>query len=205
MIFFTNALLGLALVGEIGQVNLEILRRGIRYGFINAFLVVLGVVSADLVYLTLSLLGIITILNQPSILRALWIIGGLSIGIIAIQGFKSAMIPRDQDSACDKYDDSNPFVTGFSLNFLHPTNLIWWVTILGPIIISDLAAHAWPIVYLNGLGILAGGLIGCTLLASGAGMLRTRFPVWILRHVAIGSSCIMLMFALKFFYTALVM
>ena len=53
-----NIVLGISLAAPIGPANIAVIRRGLKYGFLPAFLVGLGVVFADMTYLLLIYFGL---------------------------------------------------------------------------------------------------------------------------------------------------
>ncbi|MCS0542837.1 LysE family translocator, partial [Aeromonas veronii] len=59
-VLFSYVLLGLSLAAPIGPVNAAQLDRGIKYGFLHAWLVGVGAVLADGVYMLIVYLGLVS-------------------------------------------------------------------------------------------------------------------------------------------------
>ncbi len=197
--FLTNFALGFILAMEVGQVSIEVFRRGTKYGFRHGILTALGGTFADLVYLNIAVTGIILVLNRPEILQLLWVIGG---GVVLYLGINGIYNSPHEERLDAKTKSTNSFIVGFLLNFIHPLNLIWWVTILSSIIIQDIQHTSKLTAYLNGSGILFGvfawWLILCILLA----LARQWFTFRTMRIVSISSSYLLIGFSVWFFYNA---
>jgi len=74
-VLFSYVLLGLSLAAPIGPVNAAQLDRGIKYGFLHAWLVGVGAVLADGVYMLIVYLGLVSFINTPFIQTFLWLFG----------------------------------------------------------------------------------------------------------------------------------
>lgn len=197
--FITNFALGFILAAEFGQTSIEIFRRGLRYGFRQAILVSAGGAFADFIYLNIAIGGILLFLNRPDILKALWLIGGLTVAYIAMEGIKSA---RNEKVVSEKQNDTHPFIAGFLLNFVHPVNLIYWTTILGSILVKDIQATSVLTAYLDGLGIPLGVLGWWLILSSLTSFARQWITPKVLQYVSMTSSLLLLGFAFWFFFNA---
>lgn len=199
--FVTNFALGFVLAAEFGQTSIEIFRRGLRYGLKQAILVSAGGSFADFVYLNIAIAGILLFLNRPEILKFLWVIGGITVLYIAINGIRSARTEKD---VAKQSNDTNPFIAGFLLNFVHPVNLIYWVTILSSILVKDIQETSFTTAYLDGMGIPL-GVFGWWLILS---LLTSFARQWItpkvMQRVSMGSSLLLLGFATWFFYNAFI-
>lgn len=197
--FLTNFALGFVLAAEFGQTSIEIFRRGLRYGFKQAMLVSAGGAFADFIYLNIAIGGILLFLNRPDILKALWLIGGLTMSYIAINGIKSA---RKEKIIAEKQNDTSPFAAGFLLNFVHPVNLIYWVTILSSILVKDISENSFFTAYLDGMGIPLGVFAWWVMLSILTSVARKWITPKVMQYISMGSSIILLGFAFWFFFNA---
>lgn len=62
-----NIILGISLAAPIGPVNIEVIRRGLNFGFFPAFLLSIGAASADTTYLLLIYFGLSSFIKVPII------------------------------------------------------------------------------------------------------------------------------------------
>lgn len=198
--FLTNFALGFILAAEFGQTSIEIFRRGLRYGFKQALLVSAGGSFADFIYLNIAIGGILIFLNRPDILKILWVIGGITVTYIAIEGIRSA---RTEKVVTEKRVDTHPFIAGFLLNFVHPVNLIYWITILGSILVKDVQETSFVTAYIDGMGIPLGVFGWWLVLSILTSVARKWITPKVMQHVSMGSSLLLLGFACWFFYNAL--
>lgn len=74
-ILFSHFLLGLSLAAPIGPINTAQMERGIRSGFLHAWLVGLGAMLADGAFMLLVYFGVIHFLNEPFMKAFLWLFG----------------------------------------------------------------------------------------------------------------------------------
>lgn len=201
--FLTNFALGFILAAEFGQVSIEIFRRGIRYGFWSAVLVSFGGSFADFIYLNIAITGVILILNDPNILKSLWVIGGCTVFYISINGIHDSFDKKDMPVSQTK--ETNPFMAGFLLNFIHPINLIWWVTILSSIIVKDTQEMSVLTAYLNGTGIFIGVFVWWFILSLLTSIARQRITMHGMQYISMCSSLLLLGFSFWFFYNATIL
>jgi L-lysine exporter family protein LysE/ArgO len=82
-------LLGLGAAIPVGPVNLEMIRRNLRFGTAYGMMTGFGACAADLTYLTLLCLGALTLLQYPDVLRVLGIVGSLILIWFGISAFRS--------------------------------------------------------------------------------------------------------------------
>ena len=127
--FFTGFLASIPL----GPSGLESVSRSISKGFRAGFKVSLGAVSADIVYIIIINLGLLTIFTKNAKLNSLfWIVSG----VILVLSTKISFKPKNSDSKLQKTiyrHASNGFVTGFLITFLNPTTPSVWIALSGTI------------------------------------------------------------------------
>jgi L-lysine exporter family protein LysE/ArgO len=90
-IYMSYVLLGLSLAAPIGPINAAQLDKGIKYGFLHAWLVGVGAMAADIIYMLLVYFGVVHFLNTPFMQTFLWLFGCFVLTYIGIEAWK----PRD--------------------------------------------------------------------------------------------------------------
>ncbi|MBI5045849.1 MAG: LysE family translocator [Candidatus Niyogibacteria bacterium] len=194
-IFWTNFILGFSVAAVIGPVNLTTMRRGLD-GFWRGFLCMMGSVCAETIFLTLAVSGIILFFNDPAIMRWLWLSGGLAILYLAIKSWQERAPANLSESAVV----GNPFIAGFLVDLLNPFCVVWWATVAGSFILSDLKDHSVWVVYGDSFGIVA-GIAACL-------FILLCLAVWAKKHITEKiiskalklSSVALLGFAIWFFH-----
>jgi threonine/homoserine/homoserine lactone efflux protein len=125
--FFT----GFAASIPLGPSGLESVSRSISKGFRAGFKVSLGAVSADIAYIIIINLGLLTIFTKNTKMNGLfWIISGFFL----ILSTRISLKPKRSDSRLQKTiykHASNGFLTGFLITFLNPTTPSIWIALSG--------------------------------------------------------------------------
>lgn len=119
-------LLGLAAAAPIGPVNVEIARRAIRLGFRAGAALGAGAMTVDVAYLTLVALGFRFAANQPRLLQALGVAGGLLLVYLGIMCLRSARQSRLADAEKPIDHPSRHYLTGLLITALNPMTLAFW-------------------------------------------------------------------------------
>ena len=127
--FFTGFVASIPL----GPSGLESVSRSISKGFREGFKVSLGAVSADIVYIIIINLGLLTIFTKnPKFHSLFWIVSGIVLILSTKISFKS----KSSDSKLEKSiyrHASNGFLTGFLITFLNPTTPSLWIALSGTV------------------------------------------------------------------------
>ncbi|WP_010283321.1 LysE family transporter [Bacillus timonensis] len=132
-VLLSYILLGLSLAAPIGPVNAAQLDRGIKYGFVHAWLVGVGAVLADGVYMLMVYLGLVSFINTPFIQTFLWLFGCF---VLLYTGFESLfsagkinmLNTRNQEPAY------KAFFSGFIMSITNPLTILFWLGIYGSVL-----------------------------------------------------------------------
>lgn len=126
---------GLAISIPLGPAGIESVKRTISKGYKEGFLVSMGSLTADLVYLVIINCGLSSILDKNKQTEALfWIISGAilaAIGYFSIKDKSSSFKPKFLANANLR---SLPFLAGFFITFFNPMTLTLWLTLSGTVI-----------------------------------------------------------------------
>ena len=152
-----NIVLGISLAAPIGPANIAVIKRGLKYGFLPAFLVGLGVVSADATYLLLIYFGLSNFINIPLVRIAIWIFGALVLFYLGYGSIKEYFGKINLEDSKIK-EGSNSFIIGYMVNISNPMTIVWWVGVFGSILSSSIQNVSQTMALLNSLTILIGVL-----------------------------------------------
>lgn len=126
-------LLGFALSAPIGPINAAQIDRGMKYGFIHAWMVGLGAMCADILYMILIYFGLSNIFHIPALTIVLWMIGSI---ILMYLGLDTLLhIPHlAWTSTLNRESNMKSLLTGFFLAGSNPMNFIFWFGIYGSVL-----------------------------------------------------------------------
>lgn len=150
--FLLGSLLGLGAAIPIGPVNLEIIRRNLRFGTPYGISTGLGACTADLIYLILLCLGALTLLQYPTLLRIISILGSLILIWFAIGAFRSkitSISDHDQKPSLLRFG-----LEGFAMTAINPFTILFWASISSQLSLKALTGTS--AIFLAGCGVIAG-------------------------------------------------
>ncbi len=120
--------IGVALAAPIGPINVEIISRGIRYGFRNGWCVGLGALTADTIYATIIVSGLTPIADRAALRVPLFLAGAAMLGWVGINSLRSAITPSVQvELAVPRGNRS--YLAGFLIALLSPMGIVYWLSV----------------------------------------------------------------------------
>jgi threonine/homoserine/homoserine lactone efflux protein len=126
-------ILGFTLAAPIGPVNSARLDMGIKNGFWHAWVVGVGSMIADAIFMLMVYLGMVQFLEIPIVQIFLWLFGGFILiysGVESIKGANSINLNyrREKDSLF------KCFMTGFIMSITSPLSILFWLGIYGSVL-----------------------------------------------------------------------
>ena len=143
---------GVALAAPIGPINVELIRRGIRDGFLHGWLVGLGAMSADTLYAILVVSGLTPLADRPALRVPLFLAGGVMLALVGWTSLRHALAgpPKSEMSSPRR---GRSFVTGFLMAAFNPMGIVYWLSVG-----AALVAEAVGRVGTAGSPVLVGGV-----------------------------------------------
>lgn len=133
---------GWAVAAPIGPVNLEIIRRGLRIGWLPSIMVGLGACCIDALYFILFSVGFGALLNTPSVLRVLFGVGGLVLCWLGWTSLKDARAAgKSASKVLAETDGAHPaertgrhsplgsYLVGLGMTASNPMTVVFWSTL----------------------------------------------------------------------------
>lgn len=151
-LLYIGILLGLGAAIPIGPVNLEIIRRNLRFGTAYGVMTGLGACSADITYLILLCLGALAILQYPTVLHAFGFIGCLILIWFAINAFRAKPIEKKETLKLPSLTRYS--IEGYIITMLNPYTILFWASISSQISLTALTNT--NALLLTGLGVIVG-------------------------------------------------
>lgn len=151
-------LLGLSLSAPIGPINAAQLDKGMKYGFVTAWMVGLGAMSADGLYMILIYIGFSKLLKLPGVEIVLWAAGSIILMYLGIESLRNV---RKIDLTVSRERESNlvSFGTGFLMAVSNPMNFVFWFGIYGSVLAHSLHEEGSAQFLGNSFGIFIGILL----------------------------------------------
>ncbi|WP_071459835.1 LysE family translocator [Bacillus massilinigeriensis] len=199
-IFFSYVFLGLSLAAPIGPVNAAQMDKGIRNGFLHAWLLGLGAVTADIIYMVAVFLGIGRFLETPYIQMFLWLFGAfilLYTGIESIIGAGKIVHQTRKDESKGK-----SFLSGFLMSISNPLTILFWLGIYGSVLAKTAASYDAVHLALYSLAIIIGLLSWDIVMAGISSSFRKLLTAKILTMISVLSGISLIGFAIYFGWEA---
>jgi L-lysine exporter family protein LysE/ArgO len=132
-IYISYILLGFSLAAPIGPVNAAQLDKGIRFGFLHAWLVGLGAMVADALFMLLIYFGSAHFLATPFAKTFLWLFGGFILIYTGVESIKNVSNLLTSSSRSVE-SHAKSFYSGFVMTFSNPVSILFWLGIYGSIL-----------------------------------------------------------------------
>ncbi len=145
-------LLGMGAAIPIGPINLEMIRRNLRFGTPYGIMTGLGACAADLTYLILLGVGALALLQYPEVLRLIGLVGSCILAWFGMNAFRSqpAELP-EQDVMPSLYRYG---FEGYAITLINPFTILFWASVSSQISLAAISdEHA--ILY-AGIGVIVG-------------------------------------------------
>jgi threonine/homoserine/homoserine lactone efflux protein len=139
-ILFSYIFLGITLAAPIGPVNSVRLDKGLKNGFWHAWVVGLGSMIADGIFMALVYFGIVHFLDSSPIQVFLWLFGGF---ILIYSGVESIISANKINLHHIREKDSllKCFLAGFIMSISSPLSILFWLGIYGSVLAKTSASY----------------------------------------------------------------
>jgi L-lysine exporter family protein LysE/ArgO len=196
-IIISHFLLGLSLAAPIGPINAAQIERGIRSGFLHAWLVGLGAMLADGVFMLLVYFGVIHFLNIPFMQTFLWLFGFFVLTYIGVE----SLIGVGKHGAQTRNADEAPLkslAAGFLMSISNPLSILFWLGIYGSVLADMIAKYDAHEVVLYSTTIMAGIMVWDIFMALVASAFRRLLTSRLLAAISVISGLSLIGFGLYF-------
>lgn len=120
---------GVALAAPIGPINIEIIRRGIRDGFMHGWLVGLGALTADTVYAMVIVSGLASFAGNEGVRVVLYIAGGVMLTWVGWSSVKTALRGLEGSPDDKPKPRGRSYLTGLLMAAFNPMGIVYWLTV----------------------------------------------------------------------------
>lgn len=191
---------GIALAAPIGPINVELIRRGIRDGFMHGWLVGLGALSADTMYAALIVSGLTPFADRPGLRVPLFLLGGAMLAWVGWISLRNASRNDAPDENLNPPKRGRSYVTGFLMAIFNPMGIVYWLSVGAALVAEavDRVGQAGSPVLV--IGVMLGILCWVTFISVLAQVSRRFVTGPGMRWVTGISGVIIIGFALWFFW-----
>lgn len=195
--FLSYLLLGLSISAPIGPINAAQIDRGLKSGFWHAWLIGLGAMAADIVYMILVFFGVIHFINQPFIKTFLWLFGAFVLIYTGMESLFAARNPQLHDARSGQ-SYLKTLVTGFLMSLSSPLSILFWLGIYGSVLAQASATSNYGQLIFYSCGIIAGLMIWDFSMACVAGAFRKVLTNTLMSIISVLSGLSLLGFGVYF-------
>lgn len=160
--------LGFSLSIPVGAITIEMVKRGMRGGFLSAWFVGVGGMAADILLMLLIYFGIAAFLTTAAAQTIMWGIGFIVLVYLGADSIRAAYQPLRLDPGKKQQKDSHLscFFSGFAIAISNPLNILFWVGIYGSVLSSTLQNQSGGAVLFYSSAIFVGIAIWDLIIAS---------------------------------------
>ncbi|AZU63789.1 LysE family transporter [Neobacillus mesonae] len=196
-VFLSYILLGLSLAAPIGPVNAAQIDRGIRSGFLHSWLVGVGAVVADGIYMLIVYIGVVKFLETEFMQNFLWLFGFFVLIYTGIETMMNAG-KIHLEYARSKEPLYKSFFTGFFMSISNPLTILFWLGIYGSVLAKTAATYETAQLVLYSSAIFIGLLLWDITMASVASSSRKYLTSQLLVTISLLSGASLIGFGIYF-------
>ncbi|MGE3320421.1 MAG: LysE family transporter [Candidatus Berkiella sp.] len=193
--------LGVTLAAPIGPVSLEMIKRGLRNGFLGAFIVRLGGAVGNTLCLVTAYFGLALFTDSGPTLALCSLAGSFVLIYLGLKSFldkRSHLLSLKMD--IPRYSLGNGLLTGFILSIANPIAVIFWLSIFAATLNHG---HQSNLVGLMENFAIVGGVILWGGFLSGLLELGKRFfNQKLIQIITMAAGVMLIYFGLKYGYKA---
>ncbi|MED1470678.1 LysE family transporter [Bacillus salipaludis] len=202
-ILISYIILGFTLAAPIGPVNSARLDKGIKNGFWHAWIVGVGSMIADGIFMLLVYLGMVQFLGIPIVQIFLWLFGGFILIYSGLEGIKNSNTIT-LDYTRNKESLFKCFLTGFIMSITSPLSILFWLGIYGSVLAKTVQSNGTESLLIYSSMIFLGLTFWDVFVAALTSGFRKMLNVKSLIAVSIISGVSLVVFGLYFGYQGII-
>lgn len=201
-IFISYLFLGLSLAAPIGPINAAQLDRGIKNGFLHSWMVGVGAMFADMLYMIAVYMGVVHFLEIPIVKSFLWLFGFF---VLVYSGFECLLSAGKIHSHLRTKNDEpviKSFFSGFFMSLSNPLTILFWLGIYGSVLAKTVNTYDTSQLLIYSCAIFSGIMIWDFTMALIASTFRRFLTMKLLSFISMASGLSLIGFGLYFGYEA---
>ncbi|GER66535.1 amino acid transporter [Weizmannia acidilactici] len=197
--FFTFILLGLSIALPVGAVTIEMVKQGLKNGFLHGWCVGLGGMTVDFIFILLLYFGFAPLLSLSVVQTIMWFAGCVFLVYIGCESVKDAgkdiNLGNEQPTKSLKSSYLNGFFVAVS-----PGSVMFWMGIFGTILSNSMHVYGISGFLFASAGILTGITLHDITLMAVISKTRTLLNKKIIKWVSVTAGCLLFGFAAYFMF-----
>lgn len=136
-LIISSIVLGLSIAAPVGPINIEIMKRGISFGFWSAFCVGLGGMSSDLLLMAVMFFGLGVFLTWKWVQVGLMLLGCFVLvhaGWTSLRGGQNLRLGGEDERSEGTGTKLVSYMRGAVIAGTNPMNLLFWISIYGSVL-----------------------------------------------------------------------
>ncbi|PFZ06452.1 lysine transporter LysE [Bacillus pseudomycoides] len=200
---FSYLLLGISLSAPVGPINVAQINKGIKHGFLSAWLVGVGAMSADVIMMLLIYFGVSVYLTTPGAKLIIWIFGFFTLLYLGYESIKNASKQVESKGNGEREHPMKSFASGFLIAISNPLNIIFWIGIYGAVLTSAISAVGKEQALLYSITIFVGIMIWDLFMATSIHFGRRFVNNCMMKWISIFAGIVLVGFGMYFGYEAI--
>ncbi len=196
--------LGISLAAPVGPINIEMLKRGIERGFWHAWVVGIGGMTADILFMLLIYFGLSSVFMYTYVQAFMYCTGFFLLFYLGFQSVKQGISQSNMEYKKEEVGSlKQSFMAGFLIAISNPLNLVFWFGIYGSTLSSLLTKVTKQEAFLYSLCIIVGIIVWNLNIAFSVHFGRTLLKQKALGYITAGAGIILVGYSIHFAYKAL--
>ena len=139
--FLNGLLFGLVFIFAIGPSLFLLIQNSIEYGFKKGAFIAIGISLSDILFVSITLLGLSAIISDPENTTVFSIIAAGILGVFGIYSFVRKPIINSEEAIANGRGVFRFMAKGFLINIFNPTIILFWITLSSTI--STTYDYSW--------------------------------------------------------------
>ena len=199
ILFLTYLLMGLTLSLPIGAISIEMVKQGMKNGFLHGWLIGLGAMMVDVSLILLLYFGFSSFLSAPFLQSFMWLLGAVLLFYIALDNIKNADKDINLGNEEIKKSKKSSFMRGFLVG-ISPANIVFWLGVFGTVLSNSLIASPGSEFFIISLGFLSGIILHDVGFMSIVSVTRKFLNERHVKRISILAGCALLFLSMYFVF-----
>jgi threonine/homoserine/homoserine lactone efflux protein len=122
-------LFGLVFIFAIGPSFFLLLQNSIEYGFKKGAFIAVGISLSDILFVSLTLIGLSAILSEPEYAKIFSFIAAGILGVFGIYSIVKKPVINSEEAIANGHGTFRFIAKGFLINVFNPTIILFWITL----------------------------------------------------------------------------